>query len=95
MSNAQESFSTLDYFFAVSIAVNIVGLGLIIWKMKKIKDPKNNKTYSKISILMLYQLMLGLLMMILTLLAGINASKVENWLGKYNIYWEVTLNTII
>ena len=72
MSNAQESFTALDYFFAVSIAVNMVGLGLIIWKMKKIKDPKNNKTYSKISIWMHYQLMFGLLMMILTLFATIN-----------------------
>ena len=68
----------VDVVVIVSIPINIVGLGMIIWKIRKVKDRKVNKSYSKISIWMLYQLFAGMLFCIVTALAQVYRDEIVN-----------------
>ena len=96
MSNSQTTYEeALHYTFIVSIPVNMVGLGMIVWKIRKIKDPKINKTYSRISIWMLYQLLFVAVLMIITLPATIYADETIKLLGKYDVYLKIVTNFII
>ena len=54
MSNAFSTFVQIyDDILNISIPLNMLGLGTVVWKIRKIKDQKINKTYSKLSIWML------------------------------------------
>ena len=54
MTNAQSLLAhAFQDIVKISIPLNMMGLGAVVWKIRKIKDPMINKTFSKISIWML------------------------------------------
>ena len=63
--------------------------------MKKIKDAKINKTYSKLSIWMLKQLLIGIVVLIIALVTTIYREDTMNLLGQYNKYFEIIINFIV
>ena len=70
MSNTHSTFEDLvNDTLVVAVPINMIGLGFVVWKMKKIRDPEINKTYSKISIWMLKQLMIGIVVLVIALVA--------------------------
>ena len=63
MSKVDQNIISL--IFKVSIVFNFVGLLVVAIKMKYVKSAKINKSYSRISIWMLWQLFVGILFCII------------------------------
>ena len=89
-------FSKLvDYTCVISIPMQMLGLRMVVLKVRKIKDKEVNKTYSQISIWILKQLFLGLVFMIFALLLTIFKEQISNWLGENYVYAKAPLNFIV
>ena len=47
MSNSQKTIAKIfEDIEIVAIPFNMIGMGTIVWKIRKVRDPKINKTFS-------------------------------------------------
>ena len=52
----QMNWDVVNDICKASIPINLLGAGIIIWKYKKITNPLINKSFTKSSIWMMYQM---------------------------------------
>ena len=52
----QVSWDVVNNICKASIPINLLGAGIIVWKYKKITNPIINKSFTKSSIWMMYQM---------------------------------------
>ena len=67
----------------VSIALNTLGIPMLAYKLKKVMSSLKNKSFSKISVWMLVQLLVGVISCILLALAGIYWEPIINLIGAF------------
>jgi hypothetical protein len=66
----------------MSVPINCLGIIIAIKKIITVKSAKTNKSYSLLSILMLYQVILGMLGAVIAFYIFIYYAEVESLLGR-------------